>query len=192
ISRVYEKNGHFYLELVEKDKQQIKAKSSAVLWRNSSYILRQKLRGKFDDLIQVGIHVKILVDVDFHAIYGHKLVIRDLDPEFTLGQMELMRKRILKRLKKEGLLRENSLKPLPIVCQRVAVISSASAAGYKDFLNQLEHNTHNYSFHTQLFQASMQGTRLKKEVIEQLKNIQDEGNWDVICIVRGGGSRVVL
>ncbi len=192
ISRITERSGHFYIELVEKSGSDILAKSSAVIWRNTSYIIRQKLRNKFDDLIQPGIHVKILVSVDYHPVYGHKLIIHDLDPEFTMGQMELMRTRILQRLKDEKLLDKNKLTALPLALKNIAVISSETAAGYQDFIKQLTHNRFGYTFNISLFNASMQGANLEQEVVAALRNIQAQGKWDVVCIVRGGGSRVDL
>lgn len=192
ISRVNQKNGHYYLELVEKKDNQLLARSSAAIWRNVSYVIRQKLKAAFDDLIQVGISVKLLVDVQFHILYGHNLIVRDIDPEFTLGKMVRDRQQILSRLKKESILRRNATQIMPPVLKNIAIISSESAAGYKDFMKQLTRNTFNYSFHSNLFPASMQGTNLKSEIIQQLRLIGTQGGWDCVCIVRGGGSRVDL
>jgi len=133
------------------------------------------------------------VNVEFSELYGLSLVVQDLDTAFTIGQQELQRMTTLKRLEEEQFVDLNRQLELPVVPQRIAVISSKEAAGLQDFLEQLHNNPHHYAFQTELFQAAVQGVNVAKEVIQQIETIEaQQDHYDCIVIVRGGGARLDL
>ena len=140
-------------------------------------------------MLRRGLHVKLLVRVTFHEQYGYALNILDVDSSFTLGDMAKRRKEILARLEQDGIINDNKELPLPRFLRRIAVVSSAGAAGYGDFCNQLEHNDYGLFFHLQLFPAVMQGTNVEDSVMTALATIADEADcWDCVVIIRGGGA----
>jgi len=193
IATIKVSGGHYYMELVEKKDDEIIAQANAVLWKKQHKALVGKLGFELPGLLRSGIQVLASVSVHFHEKYGLKLHIEDLDPAYTLGQMELKRREIIQRLKYEDLLNKNARLRLPNVLQRIAVISSAQAAGWRDFEEHLEQNPFNYRVDMQLFQARMQGEFLEKDVLKQLANIEKRQNdFDAVVIIRGGGSRLDL
>ena len=159
IMQVGSSRGHFYIDLIEKDAitQQIVAQSQAVMWASTYYRLKKKIGTNLKNLLQAGIQVLIEVKVDFSERYGLKLVIENIDPAYTLGQMEMQRQATIEQLKKEQLFDKNRQLVLPIVPQRIAVISSPKAAGLQDFLQELTTNQYDYKFNEQLFKAAIQG-----------------------------------
>ena len=127
--------------------------------------------------------------VSFHELYGYSLTVQDIDPTYTLGDMARCRHEILKQLENEGVLKLNKELPMPVLPQRVAVISSPTAAGYGDFYHQLEHNPRGYAFHVTLFAAAMQGDRVETSILEALDAINNRAKqFDVVVIIRGGGA----
>ncbi len=193
ISTIKPSGGHYYMELVEKDGDEIVAQSNAVLWKNQHKKLVGKLGFELPGLLREGIQILAKVRVHFHEKFGLKLHIEDLDAAYTLGQMELKRREIITRLKREGLLRRNAEIPLSRVLQRVAVISSAQAAGWKDFEEHIAYNPSDYRVDIQLFTARMQGKFLESDVLKQLAKIEKRNrSFDVVVIIRGGGSRLDL
>lgn len=193
IAQCRQSKGHYYLELIEKseDSDQIIAQMSAVIWAGDFASLKRKIGDQIYDLIKAGSEVQVMAEVSFHDRYGLKLMIRDIDINYTLGKLELQRREILQRLQKENLLNLNSKIKLPTALQRIAVISSPTAAGYKDFMHQLVHNEYGYDFHLQLFPARMQGQAVSREIRDQLSKIHED-RYDCIVIIRGGGSRIDL
>lgn len=135
-------SGHCYLEFVQKDAKgnMLVAKARGIIWSNVYYPLKAYFERETGQAFVSGIKVLVKVSVDFHELYGYSLTVLDIDPTYTLGDMALRRKEILKRLDEEGVLTLNKELELPELTQRIAVISSATAAGYGDFCNQLEHN----------------------------------------------------
>jgi exodeoxyribonuclease VII large subunit len=195
ISNYKESRGHIYLQLVEKnqDTDQIMAQASAVMWKGQRAMLEKKHGSDLDSLLQDGNEVLVRVNVEFHAVYGFKLQIQDIDLSFSLGQMALKRLLIIQELRDKGLLDRNKQLPIPSVCQRIAVISSGTAAGYQDFQEQLKNNAYGYAFRTQLFSAAMQGPAVENEVVAALKAIgKQAAQFDVVVIIRGGGSKLDL
>ena len=131
----------------------------------------------------------VKVTVDFHELYGYSLTVVNIDPTYTLGDMVRRRKEILRQLDEEGILTLNKELELPVLTQRIAVISSATAAGYGDFCNQLLHNSFGFVFYPRLFQAIMQGDQVEQSIIQALDRINaTRDNWDVVVIIRGGGA----
>ncbi|MBK8819855.1 MAG: exodeoxyribonuclease VII large subunit [Saprospiraceae bacterium] len=195
ISQVKESRGNFYLDFVQKkeDSDEVVAQSSGYLWYKSALFLKKKLGDLFAALLKDGTAVKIKVYIEFHERYGLKLNIEDIDPSFTIGQLEMLRQKIIQRLKEEGKLNSNKLIPIPSVVQKIAVISSETAAGYIDFVQQIQHNIYGYQFTHTLFSAALQGSNTEKEVTAALMNIYERADeFDIIVIIRGGGSKLDL
>jgi len=195
IAQVNESGGHYYFNLIEKDETDgaIIAESEAVLWQRSYRSLRRKIGKTIDDLLQNGITVLLKVAVDFHERYGLKLTIEDIDPVYTMGKLEQQRRETIASLQSRGLLIPNRELPLPNVIQRIAVISSANAAGYKDYVEQLTGNVYGYKFHNTLLPASVQGQNAVAEITNQLEKIAlRPDRYDCVVLVRGGGARLDL
>src|SRR5699024_4948709 len=141
--------GHYYFTMVEKNEQGgLTAKASASLWRSRATQLHYKFGDRFRTLITSGHKVRILCQVEFHPRYGYSLIIHDFDPEYTEGFLYRERMKTIARLEKEDLINLNRKNPLPLVIKKIAVISSATAAGYQDFMHQLENNSYQYKFHS--------------------------------------------
>lgn len=194
IGQVSESRGQYYISLVEKNEKSdaIVAQSEAVIWYKSVLFLKKKLGGIFDSLVQQGTQVKVKVKIDHHERYGLKLVIEDIDPKYTIGQLELQRQAILDKLEAKGLIDINEQIPLPSVLQKIAIISSETAAGYKDFIKQIEQNAYWYDYDLMLYNTAVQGYRVRAEVSRALKAIKEEGVCDCVVITRGGGSKMDL
>lgn len=185
------RGGHCYCELVDKDPQTdaIRAKIRGIIW-SSQYpkILDKFLRGTGEQL-RSGIKVLLRLSVNFHEQFGISLIISDIDPSYTLGDMERRRREILERLKREGVINDNRELAMPMVPQRIAIISAAGAAGYGDFINQLNNNKSGIIFYTALFEARMQGRDTAPTVVEALNRINRHADcFDCVVIIRGGGS----
>ena len=184
-------SGHCYLECVQKDPKSnsLIAKARGIIWSNVFSQLKPYFEQETGQAFVSGIKVLVKVTVDFHELYGYSLTIVDIDPAYTLGDMARRRREILLRLQEEGVLSLNKGLELPVLAQRIAVISSATAAGYGDFCNQLENNAFGFAFYPRLFPAIMQGERVEASVIAALDRIYAESEkWDVVVIIRGGGA----
>jgi exodeoxyribonuclease VII large subunit len=196
ISEIKENyNGHCYLELIEKhpDEISIRSRVKAVIWSNRFRFLKSFFENSTGESLREGLKILIRVKIEYHEIYGLSLVINDIDPAFTLGEMALKRQQILKRLEEEGVLTMNKDLDFPVVPQRVAVISSRNAAGYTDFMKHLTGNSYGYVFYTYLIETPMQGNETEAGVIKALEKIA--GNleeFDLAVIIRGGGSQTDL
>jgi len=189
--------GHCYLELIEKDGNQLQAKIRATLW---SYNFR-RLGGWFTAItgeeLRAGMKILAQVEVCFHEMYGLSLNIQDIDANFTLGERARRRQEVLAQLAEEGVLEMNKSLALPLVPQRIAVISSPTAAGLGDFKQQLQHNRYAYQFDIALFEALMQGNQAEESIIQAMHQIfarlqQDTNAFDLLVIIRGGGAQVDL
>ena len=190
LSEVRRRPGsHCYVELIEKEPNgnRLMAKTSAVIWSGVYDAIVPEFERTTGVPFASGIKVLLQVSLSFHEVYGLKFVVEDIDPSFTLGEQQLRRQQILEQLKEDGVLTLNQELDFPQLPLRVAVISSASAAGYGDFMKQL--NASPFAFQTQLFPAIMQGDRVEESVIAALEEIaEEEGNWDIVVIIRGGGA----
>jgi len=194
IAQTGQSRGHFYLDLVQKGAgDDIVAQSQAVLWANDYRKLRAALGLQLDAVLREGLEVKMQVRVDFHERYGLKLVIADLDPAYTFGQLELRRRQTVQTLRELGLFEKNRLLPLPPVLQRIAVVTSEGAAGFQDFREHLEKNSLGYQFDCQLFASSVQGKNAEVELLEALEKVAAQHEkFDCAVVVRGGGARLDL
>ena len=187
--------GHCYLELIEKqsDEKNVRARVKAIIWNNRYRFLKSFFESITGESLQEGMKILIRTKVEYHELYGLSLVISDIDPSFTFGEMALKRQVIIKRLEEEGVFSMNKGISLPMFPQKIAVISSKNAAGYSDFINHLKKNSHGYVFYTALFETVMQGIETEQSVINALDNVAEfQGLFDVAVIIRGGGSQTDL
>lgn len=183
--------GHCYLELVQKDTtgRTFLAKAKANVWRNTWLKLKPYFEAETGESLKVGMKVLLQVTVTFHEVYGYSLVVWDIDPTYTMGDMARRRKEILDQLAKDGVIGLNRELEIPMLPQRIAVISSATAAGYGDFCNQLANNAYGFRFYVNLFQAAMQGDDVERSVIAALDAVAARmDDFDVVIIIRGGGA----
>lgn len=184
-------SGHCYLEFVQKDASgnNLIAKARGTIWSNIYKMLKPYFEQETGQAFTSGIKVLVQVSVEFHELYGFSLTVLDIDPTYTVGDMERKRREILCQLEEEGVIDLNKELEMPMLPQRIAVISSATAAGYGDFCNQLANNPRGYGFRTELFPAIMQGERVEESVIAALEAIYARlDEFEVVVIIRGGGS----
>ena len=184
-------SGHCYIELVQKDEKSnaLVAKARGNIWKNIYCVLKPYFEEETGQEFCAGIKVLVQVQVEFHELYGYSLTVLNIDPTYTLGDMAQRRREILRKLEDEGVLNLNKELELPRLTQRIAVISSATAAGYGDFCNQLKNNSYGFVFYFKLFPAVMQGNRVENSIIAALNAIYSEmDKWDAVVIIRGGGA----
>jgi len=183
--------GHCYLEFIQKDPRgnNLIAKARGTIWSNVFRLLKPYFEETTGQSFGSGIKVLVQVSVSFHELYGYTLVVQDIDPTYTLGDMACRRREILSQLEEEGVLTLNKELEMPRLPQRVAVISSPTAAGYGDFCHQLKNNPRNFFFYTELFPALMQGDRVEDSVLSAFDKINARlSEFDVVVIIRGGGA----
>lgn len=185
--------GHCYLELVEKNEEGITAKLRATIWAYTYRIISGWFESLTGQHLEPGLKVLVHAVVQFHEVYGLSLNVKDIDPNYTLGERARHRQEVLARLQADGILEMNRELTLPIAPQRVAILSSPTAAGYEDFMEQLGSNSYGYQFHTRLFPATMQGDDAVPSLLKALLAVFEEmENFDVIVLLRGGGSQLDL
>jgi exodeoxyribonuclease VII large subunit len=193
IGQASQSRGHWYLDLIQKEEESIVAQCQAAIWANVYFFLKRKSPIPPEEILKQGMSVKLKVNVDYHERYGLKLIIEDMDTSFTIGVLEMQRQAILKEIKDRGLIRKNADTHLPAVVQRLAVISSARAAGWKDFVKHVEDNLYGYDIEIVLFEAAMQGQAVETEILACLNEIEkDLAAYDAVAIIRGGGGRTDL
>lgn len=184
------RGGHCYMELLQKDDNGAQlARIRGCCWASVFGPLSRKFRNATGQEFTSGIKVMLRVSASMHPVFGLSLVINDINPEFTLGDLIRRRNEILRRLQQEGILEANRQLQWPTVIQRIAVISAKGAAGYGDFINQLYSNPYRLRFTTKLFPAIMQGTSAPGSIIAALTQVAAEmDRWDGVVIIRGGGA----
>ena len=183
--------GHCYLELVQKDAtgRNFLAKAKANIWRGTWLKLKPYFEAQTGETLKVGMKVLLQVTVTFHEVYGYSLVVQDIDPAYTMGDMARRRKEIQEQLEKEGVIGLNRELEIPALPHRIAVISSATAAGWGDFRDQLSKNIYGFQFYVKLFPAAMQGDDVERSVISALNAVaMRRDDFDVVIIIRGGGA----
>ncbi|NEW85190.1 MAG: exodeoxyribonuclease VII large subunit [Mariniphaga sp.] len=189
------RSGHCYLNLIEKEENgdAIVAQARATIWSYTYRMLRPFFESTTGQQLTEGLKVLLSVSVEFHELYGYSLNIRDIDPTYTLGDMARRRREIIARLQSEGVAEMNKELDLPLVPQKIAIISSSTAAGYQDFIDQLTNNPAGYHFDLKLFPAIMQGNQAETSIIGALEQIYlYENIFDAVVIIRGGGSQADL
>ena len=187
------RNGHCYLELIEKQGTEIVARSRATIWSYTYRMLKPYFETTTGQYFVQGIKILVQVSVEYHPSFGLSLNIKDIDPIYTVGDMAMQRREIINRLQSQGVFEMNKELQLPLVPQKIAVISSVTAAGFQDFMNQLENNEFGFKFYTKLFQATMQGSDAVPSIINALERIfEHEDFFDAVVIIRGGGATADL
>jgi exodeoxyribonuclease VII large subunit len=202
LSECREARGHCYMELIQKDERNATpiAKASARCWASKWMLVRPYFERTTGQRLHAGMKVLLKVYAQFHEAYGFSWIVTDIDPTYTLGDMARKRQEIIRQLKEEGVFDLQKELQLPLFCQRIAVISSETAAGYGDFCNQLADNPYGFKFETQLFPAIMQGEGVEQSIIDALGRIFSEYSdysehsdysdcpFDCVVIIRGGGA----
>ena len=202
LSECRESRGHCYMELIQKDEQTATpiAKASARCWASKWMLIRPYFERTTGQRLHAGMKVLLKVYAQFHEAYGFSWIVTDIDPTYTLGDMARKRQEIIRQLKEEGVFDLQKELRLPLFCQRIAVISSETAAGYGDFCNQLAENPYGFQFETQLYPAIMQGEGVEQSIITALGSIFSEYSeyseysdysdspFDCVVIIRGGGA----
>lgn len=186
-------SGHCYLELVEKSpvSSQTMASIKATIWSTKYKMISSYFAIEAGCEMAVGMKIMFCCTISYHAVYSLAINITDIDPTYTIGEAQRQRNLIIETLKRDGIFDMNKGLELPIVIQNIAVISSATAAGYEDFLHQLSDTP--YRFNTTLFPALMQGKETQESVCEALSRIANsEADFDVVVIIRGGGATTDL
>lgn len=187
-------SGHCYLTLVETDDSgRMTAKVSAVIWASSYRLIRPYFESETGQGLEVGMNVLLRVQVQFSELYSLSLIINDIDPSFTLGEMERQRRQTIARLEEEGMMDMNPSLVLPQLPRHFAVITAETAAGYRDFMKQLHQNEYGFKFETTLFPAIMQGKDAPQSIIAAMEAVAEQADsFDALLIMRGGGGAMDL
>ena len=188
-------SGHCYIELVEKSEtnDNIIARQRATIWASKYVDIHRRFVEVAQSELKAGISILFCCDVQFHELYSMSLNIIDIDPIFTVGDIQRRKQEIIKRLTEEGLLKLNSLLPLPMAPKNIAVISSNTAAGYGDFVHQLFDNNYGFDYNVTLFRSVMQGDKTEDDLMGALSDIAARvADLDIVVIIRGGGSTTDL
>ena len=183
--------GHCYIELVQRDEktQEMVAKARGTIWARIYSMLRPYFLEQTGQKFAAGLKVLLQVTVSFHELYGFTLDVCDIEPAYTIGDIARQRQLIIKRLTEEGVIGLNKELEIPLLPQRIAIISSATAAGYGDFCDQLMNNRYGFVFYPHLFPAPMQGNTAEQGIIDALDRIAAHAEcWDAVVIIRGGGA----
>ena len=203
LSECRERSGHCYMELVEKDEltNTPVARASAKCWRQTWQLVQPNFERTTGQPLRAGLKVLLRVYAQFHEAYGFSWIVTDIDPTYTLGDMARRRQEIIRQLKEEGVFDLQRELRIPLFAQRIAVISAAGAAGYGDFVRQLEDNVYGFHFDITLFPAVMQGEQVEQSVIAALNNLYEQSQqlmahgqqpFDCVVIIRGGGATADL
>ena len=189
------RSGHCYLDLVETEQgtDTVIARCRATIWSYTFRMLKPYFETTTGQAFTQGLKVLLQAKVEYHEVFGFSLNIRDIDPVYTLGDMARQRREIIQRLQENGVFEMNKELDLPLVTQRIAIISSPTAAGLQDFMDQLHNNPHQFVFYTKLFPAVMQGTEAPRSIMNALDLIYEyEDMFDAVVIIRGGGAQIDL
>lgn len=195
LSECREHGGHCYMELIEKDERSNTpvARASAKCWRQTWVMAKPYFERTTGQPLRTGMKVLLRVYAQFHEAYGFSWIVSDIDPTYTLGDMARKRQEIIRQLKEEGVFDMQRELRIPAFTKRIAVISAQNAAGYGDFCRQLEDNDYGFRFEVTLFPAIMQGEQVEASVVDALNEIyQRISDFDVVCILRGGGATADL
>ena len=188
-------SGHCYLDLIDykEGSRGVAAKARGVIWSNVYRMLKPYFETTAGVRLEKGLNVLFKAQVSFSPIYGLSLNILDIDPAFTVGELELRRQKTIEKLKADGCMDMNSALQLPALPRRIAVVSAETAAGYRDFMKQLHNNENGFKFYTELFAAQMQGDDAPQSIISALERIAERSDgFDVAIIIRGGGAAMDL
>lgn len=186
-------SGHCYLELVEKSESKRgasavpTAQARAVIWRSQWAMLAPYFKAQTGSELEVGMKILAKVLVSYHELYGLSLQISDIDPSYTLGEVERQKQLTIAQLKADGVWDMNRELQLPYLVQRIAVVSSAAAAGYRDFMNELREG--GYAFRCDLYDVVVQGAAAEESICAALEEVAlKQESYDAVVLIRGGGS----
>lgn len=191
VNSLMVRGGHCYVDLVEKaaGSDAMVARIRCNIWQWNWRTISEKFRQATGEELRVGMTVQLLVQVDYHELYSLSVNASDIDPTYTLGELQRRRLEIIARLKQRGLLMLNKQRVMPLLIKRIAIVSSPHAAGYSDFLHQLNGNPHGFTYRLTLFPAVMQGVQTEQSVTAALQSIAaNAGEFDIAVIIRGGGA----
>lgn len=192
LIRINEKNGHFYMELADSNKTQTTARSQAVIWASRYRSIVTEVGAKeLHGILQPGNRILLNVKIEYHAVFGLKLKVRDIDPSYSYGEIERKKQAVIEQLKKENLLLRQQKVILPTVIKRIALIGSPNTSGFRDFLNELFNNHEFHQFKIKEFPVSVQGTAAAKEIVTAFEQA-NQFDVDAIVLLRGGGSKMDL
>ncbi len=184
-------SGHCYLELIEKEKnrEMIVAKQRATIWSYTFRELHHNFIATTGSPLKVGMNILVAVSVEYHPLFGMSLNVKNIDPNYTLGALQQRRNQIINSLKQRGIIDRNKELKMVSLVKRIAIISSESAAGYTDFIDQLHQNQFGFTYNTTLFHATMQGEQTESSVCAALNLIKQQlDKFDIVVIIRGGGA----
>lgn len=188
--------GHCYLSLIEKNQEGTEpvVEIKGIIWKNNYERINAKFKNITGFDLKPDIKVLLLVGVRYSPRYGLNLYIYDIQGEYTLGQMYLDRKKTIEELQRLGILENNKKIPLPLVPQRIAILSSLDSKGFEDFITTLKNNKFGYQFYVKLFPVVLQGPNVGPSITRRIAEIHQkyQGQFDVIAILRGGGGNVDL
>ena len=184
--------GHCYLELLQTDNDKVVAKVRATIWSYTYRNLSTWFQGITGQPLAEGMKILANIKINIHELYGYSLNIQDIDASYTIGEKEKIRQEVINKLVGDGVFEMNKELTLPLVPQKTAVISSPTAAGYGDFIQHLDENPYGYIVDTTLFEAIMQGSEAPESIIGALHRIDEADNYDLIILIRGGGSQLDL
>lgn len=187
----FKEKSHAYLELVEHREGQKVAVMRANIWNSNYQLIRQELGREAGNILKDGVEVLLLGRVNYHLVYGLSINIEAIDLAFNIGELERRKLETIKALKEEGLYNRNRFTPMPMVLQRIALISSTGSAAYADFMRHLAENEQGYRFHVQVFNAAVQGDTAAAELRAAVQAIDPE-RFDALVLIRGGGSKLDL
>jgi len=189
----YNHSGHSYPDLVEKRDGKIIAQMRGLLWKNDFLRINKAFLDTLKEPLKDGIKILFLAKISYTPLYGLTLTISDIDPSYTLGDLEKEKQETIQKLKGQGVFQKNHNLNFPLLPQRIAVISVETSKGYADFLKIIENNPYNYKFFLHLFPALLQGDKAAQRISDQLKRIKKlRHHFDVVAIIRGGGGDVGL
>lgn len=191
ISQINQKGGHYYLDLIEQDNNKVIAKCQGRIWNRQLFEIEKKLGQDASNVLKKGNEILCLGEIAFHKIYGLSISIYEVDINYTLGNLEKKKQETINRLKEESLLDLNKQLEVPVVVQKIALIGSPETSGFTDFKEQLSKNSYGYIFFVSEFSCSVQGLSAEKEILSRLNQVK-KLNFDVVCLVRGGGSKLDL
>lgn len=184
--------GHCYLELLQNEESKVVAKVKATIWSYTYRNLSTWFQGITGQPLTEGLKILANIKISFHELYGFSLNIQDIDASYTIGEKEKLRQEVIDKLVNEGVFEMNREHSLPLVPQNIAVISSPTAAGYGDFLQHLDENPYGYNIKSKLYEAIMQGSEAPESIIKALHRINKVDNYDLVVLIRGGGSQLDL
>ena len=189
----YNHSGHCYPELVEKKDGKVIAQMRSNLWKNDYIQINNAFLNVLKEPLKDGIKILFLAKISFDPSYGLALQILDIDPAFTLGDLEQEKTATIQKLKEEGIFDLNKTLSLPLLPKRIAIISVESSKGYADFMDVIDSNPWGYRFFTMLFPSMLQGEKAVSNIIQQLRSIKKvKQHFDMVAIIRGGGGDIGL